>query len=618
MIALSRYFLEPIWSYALLLVVLFLLLYLIKPKPKYQVMPTLMFLFKDLGRNRNSNLLRRLVTNLLFLIQLLLMLSILLAIAKPYINVSKESLFKNTVIVLDTSASMKTGFEGETRFSKAVSLAKSNLGSINTLVLVKRNPEAAMVDESSGKVKDYLSKLQPTDDPTNLYSAISTAGAYAKSDSRVVVISDFIDTETDTDLNTIKKTLEAQGIKVDFIRVFSEVQNVGIVDLQITDSKTTAVIKNYNKDEVEVDVKINELKDKLKIKPDSKELFTFSTPPKTSKLEIDTPSIKDSFMVDNAAYVSAPSDVKKKILFITNNNDYSKSYLYNAMDVMKNVEITVAIPPKIPSLEGYDVYVFKGVNPNLILPGTFKGVKKEIEEKGKAAIITGQPDMLAVDYQGLMPLRLTGEIKAMTNIQPSGSDSLTNNIDFGITKRYFNATPLEGVTAVPIAYSDDKVPLIAFASVSGGRIFYYGIIDEDKEAETFFGKSPAYFVFWKRAVDMVTNTPSLKNLNFKTGTFLSLGEEQKVTTPSGKVTTNSLALDNSGLYTLKDRTVAINLIDEKESDVSNKDTLVTEGLSQGGERFKEKVPFELTNYLVFAAIILLFLELIYVKMRGDF
>jgi hypothetical protein len=73
-----------------------------------------------------------------------------------------------------------------------------------------------------------------------------------------------------------------------------------------------------------------------------------------------------------------------------------------------------------------------------------------------------------------------------------------------------------------------------------------------------------------------------------------------------------------GLYTLKDRTVAINLISEQESDVSNENKLVTEGVSQTGERFKEKVPFELTSHLIIAAIILLLLELIYIKMRGDF
>jgi len=618
MIMAARFFLEPGWVYAFILLIPFILLYLIKPKPRYQMIPTLMFLFRDMGRARKTNFLRRLITNLLFILQLLLMLCILIAIAKPYVDVTKESLFKNTVIVLDVSSSMKAGLDSGTRFEKAVSIAKDGLGGINTLILAKKTPEAVLIDESAGKTKEYLNKLQPTDNPTNLYGAISAAGSYAKADARIIVISDFIDTETDTDLNTIKKTLEAQGTKVDFVRVFSVVPNIGIVDLSVTDIKTSAVIRNYNPEPVDIKLKVNKVEESLKIGAGSKELFTFTTPPGTSKLELELGGAADEFKADNVAYVSAPSDTEKRVLFITNNNAYGKTYLFNALDVMKNVKIDVAIPPKIPSLTGYDVFIFKDVNPNLILPGTFKGVKKEVEEGGKAAIIASQTDALSVDYQGLLPLQVKGITKDMTNILPVGGESLTSNIDFGITKKYFDVAKIEGKQVVLIAASDNMTPIITFSSMANGKVLFYGILDEDKEAETFFGKSPGYFVFWKRTVDFMTNTPSIKNLNFRTGSLLSFAEEQRIETPAGKITTKDLSLDNAGMYTLKDRTIAINLANEKESDVGKEDSLAAQGVSQGGDRFKEKTPLELEYLFIWAALILLLLELLYVKMRGDF
>ncbi len=619
MITAGKYFLEPIWLYGLLLLIPFILLYLIRPKPKQKVMPSLMFLFKDMGRDRKLNFFRKLVQNLLFLLQLLILLFVIAAAAKPFINVTKESLFKNTVLVLDVSASMKADFEGgeEGRFEEAVEQAKNNLGTINTLVLAKKTPEVVLVEEGSSVVKSYLEKLDPTDDPTNLYDAISTAGGYAKSDSRVVVISDFIDTETDTGLNTAKKTLEAHDIKVDFIKVMEPVKNVGIVDLIMDNEKTSAVIKNYNKEAVSVKVKINSLEDTLDIPAESQELFTFSTPAGTSKLEIDPQGIDDGFEVDDTAYISAPTGISKRVLLITNNAEPRKTYLFNAFDVMKNMYIEIAVPPKIPDLGSFDIFIFKDIKPGLVLPGTFTGVKKEVEDRGKAVIIAAQPDFLGVNYEGLMPLWANETITAPTNIITGVAESLTANIEFGITKKYFKTNLLANVNPVIIAATEDQTPIITFHALGKGKVFFYGILDEDKEADTSFAKSPVYFVFWKRLIDFATNTPSIKSLNYKTGSVLNLNEEQRVDTPTGRITTQSLNLENTGLYTLNDRIIAINLVNEKESDVSNEEALEDPGNYQSSARFKDQVPYELTDYLVILAIILLLFEFIYVKMRGD-
>ncbi|MBW3000292.1 VWA domain-containing protein [Candidatus Woesearchaeota archaeon] len=613
----GNFFLSPIWLYALLLLIPFFLLYLIRPKPKHEVIPSLMFLFKDLGRNRRTNFFRRLIRDLLFLLQLLVLLFLLFSVAKPYINVAKESFFKNTVLVLDVSASMKADYQGGTRFEEAVNLAKNNLGVVNTLVLAKKTPEVVLVDEDSIETRRELNRLEPLDTPTNLYDAISTAGGYAKSTSRVVVISDFIDTETDTGLETAKKTLEAQGIKVDFLRVFEPVNNVGIVDLSIDEKKTSAVIKNYNQQDVEVEVEVGELKETINIPADSKELFTFSTPAGTSKLELDVQDLKDEFEADNSVFISTPEDVKKRVLLITNNPNPEKTFLFNAFDVMKNVIIEVAIPPKIPDLNGYDLFIFKDIDPKLILPGTFKGVKKEVEDYGKTVIITAQPDLASIDFFGLLPLIYNETITSSTNILSSSGESLTANIEFGITKKYFRVSPWEGVSLVVIAATEDQTPLITFNTLKNGKVFFYGILDEDEEADTSFGKSPVYFVFWKRLVEFATDTPSIKNLNFKTGSVLNFKEEQRIQTPKGRITAQSLSLDNTGLYTLNDRTIAINLLNEEESNVNNEASYAEEGVYQASDRFKEKVPFELTYYFIIAAIILLLIEFLYIKLRGD-
>jgi hypothetical protein len=614
----ANFFLEPRLLYGLLLLIPFLLIYFIRPKPKHEAIPTLMFLFKDMGRDKKTTFFRRLIHDLLFLLQLLALLLLLLSLAKPYINVAKESLFKNTVIVLDASASMKADYDGGTRFEEAISIAKKNLGMVNTLIIVKKTPNVVLIDKSSGEIKDYLNSLKPTDTPTNLYDSISTAGAYAKTDSRVVVISDFIDTETDSSLATARKTLESQDIKVDFIRVFKPVNNVGIIDLKIEDKKTTAVIRNYNDEEANVKVKVNDLEESFKIPKASQELFSFSTPPGTNKLELEVQGAKDGFEPDNTAYISTPSGIKKKVLMITNATNPEKTFLFNVFDVMKNIDIDVAIPPKIPDIGGYDVFVFKDINPSLILPGTYKGVKEEVESDGKAVIIAAQKELLGIDYQGILPFGVDNITLASSpvNINPGNAESLSSD-NFGVTRKYFNIKAVEGKEMIVIAATEDKNPIIAFSVQGNGKMFYYGILDEDKEADASFAKSPDYFVFWKRLTDFATNTPSLKELNYKTGSMMSFNEEQRISTPDGKVTTDKLSFDSAGLYAMNDRTFAVNLINDKESDVNSKGSIDEKGFAQASEKFKEKVPFELTDYLVIAIIIVLLLEFAYIKLRGD-
>jgi hypothetical protein len=216
-----------------------------------------------------------------------------------------------------------------------------------------------------------------------------------------------------------------------------------------------------------------------------------------------------------------------------------------------------------------------------------------------------------------MPLHYNNSISSPTNIIPSSSESLTANIEFGITKKYFMTSPVEGRNVVTLAATEANTPIITFSALGKGKVFFYGILDEDKAADASFAKSPAYFVFWKRIADFATNTPSIKNLNYQTGNVINFNEEQNIQTPNGRISTKSLGLDNIGLYTLKDRIVAINLINDRESDVEKEATIGKQGFAQSSDKFKEKVPYELIDYLIIIAIIILLIEFLYIKIRGD-
>ncbi|MFH1181781.1 MAG: BatA domain-containing protein, partial [Candidatus Woesearchaeota archaeon] len=75
---------NPLGWYAFASLLVLIILYLIRPKPRQKTVSSLMFFIKDKGFLRHSMLLRRLLHNLLLLLQLLAVLLLCFSITAPY------------------------------------------------------------------------------------------------------------------------------------------------------------------------------------------------------------------------------------------------------------------------------------------------------------------------------------------------------------------------------------------------------------------------------------------------------------------------------------------------------------------------------------------------------
>src|SRR3989344_3788240 len=93
--------------YAFTSIAILILVYLIRPKPKDVTIPSLMFIMKDTGVTKQSTFFRRMITNLLFLIQLLALALLAFALTWPLVKIKYDTTAGNTVVVLDVSASMQ-------------------------------------------------------------------------------------------------------------------------------------------------------------------------------------------------------------------------------------------------------------------------------------------------------------------------------------------------------------------------------------------------------------------------------------------------------------------------------------------------------------------------------
>jgi len=603
----NSFFLNPAGLISALILIPFLLLYLIRPRPQKERIPSLLFLIRATGKSNTNSFLRNWLKDLLFLLQLLILLALIFAAARPFLNVSQTLLADQTVLLVDTSASM--GAAG--RFATANRLAESHLGRHNTIITVTKNPTIIAERVGSAQARDDLKLLSPSDTTTDLTDALRLAAPYAGSGSRVFVISDFLPTSGDLDYDTAADLLEAQGAKVTYLPVTGGSKNVGLIDLVVGPKTSKLWVKNYETRPVERTLAISDAKQRVLLGPGESKEVDFNTPAGVTKISLGG---TDDLAADDTVWMSTPAKNKVKLLIITNAKQaVEQSNLLVALKVIEQnfpttFDIQWAEPPKMPRLD-HDVYLVDQANLDYILPGYVKELQEKVREG--AALIIIQDGPFALDWQGLLPVTpVKKSVGGRASITAPGENTLTRDIEFGQAGSYLRVGAKPG-SVVLAAAGDD--PVIVLQQKGKGHVLYYGL--DDRKAS--FSATPGYPVFWRRVFDRLTNRPSLENLNLRTGTLLTFPRQVTVKTPGGTLTTNLLPLDRAGLYTLPDRVVAANLLSDAESAIATAGN-VTKARQESGGGESEKVPLDITPWFLWAAIALLLLELFYVKYRGDF
>ena len=108
------------------------------------------------------------------------------------------------------------------------------------------------------------------------------------------------------------------------------------------------------------------------------------------------------------------------------------------------------------------------------------------------------------------------------------------------------------------------------------------------------------------------------SFNVLTGKVEGISEQQ-VNTPSGKVETARLLFDDAGFYTFGGKTVAANLLSDRESNIRSAEAfgIINDDSKLATASQKAKGDVFLERKLMFAALALLLIELLLIKIRGD-
>ncbi|MFH1064353.1 MAG: BatA and WFA domain-containing protein [Candidatus Woesearchaeota archaeon] len=603
--------------WALLALIPLILVYLIRPRPKKETVPALMFLLRDSAKSDKKSFLRNFVRDPLFILQIIMLIAFAVAIAKPFITVTEDVFVEKTAIVIDASASSQTVFEGKTRFERAIDIAQENVGTTNALIAISAVPKLIADDVDAGKVKDELARLKPTDTPTNIFDSIIFAGSYVGEKDKVIVISDFIETSSQKDFNAAKNILESKGVIVDFVNLrdfeTEKARNIGIVDMDVTEEQVSVQIRNFNDDNESVKLSVegaNLTIDEIMIGPKDVEVVNFPTPAALSKFSI-KPLRGDSFPVDDQVYISAPSKSTVPLLLIS--NSVSK-HLSTALDVIDLVSVDKGAPPKIPDI-AHQIIMISNINKDLILPGTMKNIRKQVEA-GAALIVIGQPDLFSIDFQDMLPVERfdTGSpvvIDEAQYISSTYENSITEDVNFGRVTKYLHVKPVDG--AIVLATTADNNTMIAMRNHKAGMVVYFGLMDEYSD----FKLDIYYPVFWKRLFDLAIKKQDLSELNYKTGRLVNLLEKTSIQAPFGKVEASTIILSDQGIYKTDKRNFVANLLNDDESNINGDNLGNKIGVFEEEARIRKDVPLDITNHFIIGLLSLIFLELLWIKFRGD-
>lgn len=363
-------------------------LYLLRLKRRDQTVPSVM-LWAAATEDRQANApFQRLRRNPLLLLQLLLALSLVAALAKPFLCASGLG-GKTTALILDGTASMRATDEPGSRFATAVAKARTLIeqkgqGDQVALVLLTDRPKLLTpLTADKDKLLTALSQVTPGDASGDMREAILFGGSLvaSRAEAQVTVL-------TDGAFGPMEPAALG-GAKLSFLMVGKRADNVGITAFDVRDTiggaswQAFVTVENVSTSPriVPVELTLNgRLADahEITLKPGESKSEVFDNlradSGRTVQVRLD---LRDDLLSDNQAAVVLTPRRPIHVLLVTEGNPFLERALNaNARVVLDSVSPAVVQSKDVAT---HDLSVFDGAAPPKDLPDSgrylFWGVK---------------------------------------------------------------------------------------------------------------------------------------------------------------------------------------------------------------------------------------------------
>lgn len=380
-------FLAPLAFLGLLIAIPIILLYMLRLRRR-EVVISSTFLWQQILQDQEANTpWQRLRRNLLLILQLIILVLMVLALARPFITVPAVSAGQ-TAIILDASASMKATDlpDVANRFeaAKNEALEVINTLSAGTLVTVIRAGSTPEVLSSYTSDRDQtraaINAAGPGDAPSDWLGALTlaAAGGSGVEDFTIVIIGD----------GGIDETLDFSSLtlpgEVRFIGVGANPDNVALAALATRalpgqPPQLFGQITNYSDSEAEVVLNLRVDDDPVPLVSNRYTIPAGSELPivSTGALDIDFSTLQadltvsvnslgqDYLTVDNTAWAISRATAGRSILMLSEGNIFLEQVLRSVPGIEL---IRGQVNRPLPS-RAYDLYVFDGTLPTTLPDG---------------------------------------------------------------------------------------------------------------------------------------------------------------------------------------------------------------------------------------------------------
>jgi len=599
------------------------IIYLLKPRPKNVILPSLMFV-RRISQNvlDSRRTISKKITDPLFFIQLLALILLSTAIAGPLLEEVKADSEK-VVIIIDSSASMTA----QDRADSARAVAIDSLAEENTIITAESIPvvlaKALDADDAKGVIDSLEMKNTPGDIPKAILTVINEK---ENENGKIVVISDFENWAGRTP-ETYIRIANTKNMELEFRQVGNKTANYAIVDGYLKDRNDgtyeyTCTVKNFNNKSADLDIQLESPADSssgtkvsspVRLAGFGAQQIKFSNIPQgTSTVEILN---EDAIPCDNIAYISIPEVKPKKILVLTDPEEAAgKSPLITAISLLPDIHLDVRqdLPDNVTE---YDTVIVNSRSESLSTLDVLEIVA--YAKSGKDLIVIGNECLYdSLQMRGLysiLPVDIISvEDEGSHTIETVGSGkNIFEDVMFSevYLRRFLVTTPKEGASV--LAEVKGTGPLVSMQNIKNGTVAYVGFSDTTgKDAWNNFATTPTYPVFWVKLLRYMWGVGDISETNVNTGRYQAFDQGVLIITPTETISSSFVYYDECGLYSLNQKTVAANLYDSMESNTFTEKRLNLTG--ENGEirklELRTKSPDKLRKYLIYALLLLLIIE----------
>ncbi len=613
----------PLGLAALAGIIPLIIVYLLKPRPKQIILPSLMFVRK-VSQNvlASRRKITRKITDPLFYLQLFILILLSIAIAGPLLDSISDNSEK-VVLIIDSSASMSV----PDRITAARTIAIESLGEENTIIAAESIPVVLAKAVDADSAKELIGSMEARNTPSDVPKSILTAvNDEENRNAKIVVISDF-ENWAGRVPETYIRIADAKNLQLELRQVGRPAVNYAIVNGYLKDRNDgtyeyTFTVKNFGNESVKLDVQLEsgsglfspqKVNNSIALDGLGAQQITFSSIPQgTSAVKILN---EDSVSCDNIACISIPELTPRKMLILTDLDPAaSKSPLITALSLMPDIDVDVQ--NKFPDdFEKYDTVVVNCEHK----PLSGSSVRKitAYAKSGKDLIVIGNGCLYnSSEMHGLYPVLPVDIISIKegdrSTIETAGSGKhIFEEISFDevYLRKYLETVPRENASV--LAELEGAGPVVCAWNIKNGTTTYVGLSDTvEAEAWNNFPTIPTYPVFWAKLLRYMWGIDDISETNVNTGRYQAFDQDTGIKTPTETISSRFVYYDECGLYNLNQKTVAANLYDSSESNTftENRLSLAAEKAETRKEDLLTRSPDKLRRYLIYTLLLLLIIE----------